>query len=116
MTIKKKLYYAFAAALLLFSVSVASFFIAINHFEEFAEVKITNSMKEADLVQTLLNKNHRLMLKIDEILLVVHDMDTGHEPLSPLSPLSPLYQLSMATTITEIVAHTTELGKHIKYL
>ena len=115
MTIKKKLYYAFAAALLLFSVSVASFFIAINHFEEFAEVKITNSMKEADLVQTLLNKNHRLMLKIDEILLVVHDMDTGHEPLSPLSPLSPLYQLSMATSMTEIVAHTTELGKHIKY-
>jgi len=109
MSIKQKLYSAFAAALLLFSISVASFFIAINHFEEFAEVKISNSMKEADLVQKLLHKNHLLMLKINKVLLVAHDIDIGHEPLSQLSPLS------MATSITEIVAHTAELGEHIRY-
>ena len=106
MTIKKKLYYVFALTLLLFSISVASFFIVINNFEDFAEVKISNSMKEADLVQRLLNKNHMLMLQINEILLVVHGMDIEHESLSPQS---------MAKYMTEILSHTTELGKHIEY-
>ena len=106
MTIKKKLYYAFAVTLLLFSISVTLFFVVINNFEDFAEVKIGNSMKEADLVQMLLNKNHMLMLEINEILMVARGMDIGHETLTPSI---------MAKQITEIVGHTTELGKHIRH-
>ena len=106
MTIKKKLYYAFAVTLLLFSISVTLFFVVINNFEDFAEVKIGNSMKEADLVQMLLNKNHSLMLKINEILLVVHGMHIGHE-------LQP--QSSMIMSMTKMLEHTKELGSHIKY-
>ena len=106
MTIKKKLYYAFAVTLLLFSISVTSFFVVTNNFEDFAEVKIGNSMKEADLVQMLLNKNHSLMLKINEVLLVVHGMHIGHE-------LQP--QSSMIMSMTEMLEHTKELGVHIKH-
>ena len=106
MTIKKKLYYVFALTLLLFSISVASFFIVINNFKDFAEVKISNSMKEADLVQVLLNENHMLMLKTNEILLVAHGMDVGHETLSPQY---------MSKYTTEIADHTTKLGEHIRY-
>ena len=106
MTIKSRLYYVFAITLLLFSISVASFFIVVNKFEDFAEVKIGNSMKEADLVQLLLNENYTLMLRTNEILLVAHGMDIGHET----SSLS-----AMATSMDKIVDHTTDLGTHIEY-
>jgi len=106
MTIKNKLYYVFALTLLLFSISVAAFFVVINNFEDFAEVKIGNSMKEADLVQTILHRNHKLMLNVDELLLIVHGMKIGHEILS---------QSSVEKSLTEIVDYTTELGKHIEY-
>ena len=106
MTIKNKLYYAFLVTLLLFSLSVASFFIVTNNFKDFAEVKIGNSMKEAELVQKLLNKNHMLMLSINEILLLAHNMDVGGESLTPSS---------MTMSTTEILSHTTELGEHVRY-
>ena len=106
MTIKNKLYSVFAVTLLLFSISVTSFFIVINNFKDFAEIKIANSMREAELVQMLLNENHSLMLKINEVLLVVHGMKIGHELLS---------QSSMINFLTEMADQTKELGKHIRY-
>ena len=106
MTIKNKLYSVFIVTLMLFSISVTSFFIVINNFKDFAEVKIANSLREADLVQILLNENHSLMLKINEVLLVIHGMEIGHELLS---------QSSMINSMTEMVGQTKDLGKHIRY-
>ncbi|MES0326551.1 MAG: ATP-binding protein [Gammaproteobacteria bacterium] len=106
MTIKKKLYYTFAVTLLLFGASMASFFLAIDYFKGLVDVKIGNSMKEANLVQMILHKNHNLMLDINEILLVIHGVELGHELQSPLI---------MAEHIAEISGQTTELGKHIEY-
>ena len=106
MTIKSKLFYVFATTLLLFSISVASFFIVINNFKEFAEIKIGNSIKEAELVQLLLNQNHELMLKVNEVLLVAHEVDIAHESLSPQS---------INNYTSEMIKHTSELEDHIRY-
>lgn len=106
MTIKNRLYLALTLTLLLFGISVATFFIVINYFDHFTEVKIGNSMKEADLTQLLLNKNTGLTLKIDEILMVVQGMDIGHE--------SPKLS-SIIDDMDEIAANAKELGEHIQY-
>jgi len=106
MNIKNKLYLAFLLTLLLFGISVTAFFIVINNFESFTEIKIGNSLREANFTQLLLNKNNNLILKIDKILLIVQGRESGLIPPSPSS---------MVKQLDEIVDHTTELGKHIRY-
>lgn len=105
-TIQKKLHYVFALVLLAFGISLAMFFIVINHFESFVEVKIENSIKEADLTQMIMHQNHNLMLGINEVLLSDNGSDTE------LMLLSAQY---IENSLTKISGLTTELGGHIEY-
>jgi PAS domain S-box-containing protein len=85
---------------------VVAFLSTIQYFENFVEVKIENSMKEANLTQTILHKNYKLALTIHEALLSINKLDIGHE-------LPSVHSISESTN--EIVTLTKELGNHIDY-
>jgi hypothetical protein len=77
-TIKAKLRYMLLVIVILFGAGVTTFFVAVQYFENFVEIKIQNSMKEANLTHLILNKNHHLVMTINEALFNVSTNGIGH--------------------------------------
>lgn len=106
MTIQKRLHLALVFTIVILIATTGSLFTAITYFENFVDIKIANSMKEADLTQTIMHKNHNLMLLTNEILLSASGRNLGHE----LPSLK-----TVRKELSELDDITTELGEHIKY-